>query len=45
MSGQVDDGHCATYIGPKGAGNYFKMEHNRCVYGDMQIIIEVYEVP
>ncbi|GMP83027.1 hypothetical protein CsSME_00037102 [Camellia sinensis var. sinensis] len=39
-----DSGHCVTYIGKGGYGNFVKMIHNGIEYGDMQLIAEAYDV-
>ena len=44
VAAQVDDGPCAMYVGPGGAGNYVKMVHNGIEYGDMQLISEAYDI-
>ncbi|XP_010261979.1 PREDICTED: 6-phosphogluconate dehydrogenase, decarboxylating 1, chloroplastic [Nelumbo nucifera] len=44
VAAQVEDGHCVTYIGEGGSGNFVKMVHNGIEYGDMQLISEAYDV-
>ena len=39
-----DDEPCVTYLGPGGAGHYVKMVHNGIEYGDMQLIVEAYNI-
>jgi 6-phosphogluconate dehydrogenase len=42
VAAKVEDGPCASYIGPGGAGHFVKMVHNGIEYADMQLIAEVY---
>jgi 6-phosphogluconate dehydrogenase len=44
IAAKVDGEPCVTYIGPRGAGHYVKMVHNGIEYGDMQLIVEVYDI-
>jgi 6-phosphogluconate dehydrogenase len=44
IAAQVKDGPCVSYIGPGGAGHYVKMVHNGIEYGDMQLIVETYNI-
>ena len=44
VAAQVDNEACVTYIGGAGSGNYVKMVHNGIEYGDMELIIEVYNI-
>ena len=44
IAAQVDNEACVTYIGGAGSGNYVKMVHNGIEYGDMELIIEVYNL-
>ena len=44
VAAQVDNEACVTYIGGAGSGNYVKMVHNGIEYGDMELIIEVYNL-
>ncbi|HAQ0040812.1 TPA: NADP-dependent phosphogluconate dehydrogenase [Enterococcus faecium] len=45
ISAKAEDGApCVTYIGPNGAGHYVKMVHNGIEYGDMQLIVESYDL-
>lgn len=39
-----DSGFCVIYIGKGGFGNFVKMVYNGIEYGDMQLIVEVYDV-
>src|SRR4030095_9462445 len=42
IAAKVEDGPCASYIGPGGAGHFVKMVHNRNEYADKKLIHEVY---
>ena len=44
IAAQVNNEACVTYIGGAGSGNYVKMVHNGIEYGDMELIIEVYNL-
>ena len=44
ISAKVEGEPCVTYIGPRGSGHYVKMVHNGIEYGDMQLIVEAYDI-
>jgi 6-phosphogluconate dehydrogenase len=44
IAAKVDGEPCVTYIGPRGAGHYVKMVHNGIEYGDMELIVEAYDL-
>ena len=44
MAAQVEDGPCATYIGPGGSGHFVKTVHNGIEYAIEQILAEAYDL-
>lgn len=45
IAAKADDGEpCVAWMGPEGAGHYVKMVHNGIEYGDMELIVEVYDL-
>ena len=45
IESKTSDGQpCVTYLGPRSAGHYVKMVHNRIKYALMQLIAEVYDI-
>lgn len=45
ISAKVEDGSpCCDWVGSDGAGHYVKMVHNGIEYGDMELIIESYQM-
>ncbi len=44
ISAKAEGEACVSYLGPRGAGHYVKMVHNGIEYGDMQLIVESYDI-
>ncbi|MBM4416929.1 MAG: NADP-dependent phosphogluconate dehydrogenase [Chloroflexi bacterium] len=44
IAAKVPDGPCVAYMGTGAAGHYVKMIHNGIEYGDMQLIVEAYDI-
>lgn len=45
IAAKVEDGSpCCEWVGSDGAGHYVKMVHNGIEYGDMELIIESYQM-
>ncbi len=44
IAAQASAGPCVTYVGSRGAGHFVKMVHNGIEYGDMQLIVEAYDL-
>ena len=44
ISAKSGDEACCDWVGPEGAGHYVKMVHNGIEYGDMQLIVESYQL-
>jgi len=45
IAAKADDGEpCVAWMGPEGAGHYVKMVHNGIEYGDMELIVEIYDL-
>ncbi|HLA38756.1 MAG TPA: NADP-dependent phosphogluconate dehydrogenase, partial [Candidatus Glassbacteria bacterium] len=44
ISAKAEGEPCVSYLGPRGAGHYVKMVHNGIEYGDMQLIVESYDI-
>jgi 6-phosphogluconate dehydrogenase len=44
IAAKVGDEPMAAWIGPGGAGHFVKMVHNGIEYGDMQVIVEAYDI-
>lgn len=44
ISAKAEGEACVSYLGPRGAGHYVKMVHNGIEYGDMELIVESYDI-
>ena len=44
IAAKCDGDHCASLVGPNGAGHFVKTVHNGIEYADMQLIAEVYQL-